>query len=552
MTPRAALHALFGLSLALAVPAAAPDDVKVVVLHTNDLHGQLLPRETRGRAGEKTGGFAAIDAVVARERAAAKAEGAHVLLVDSGDWFQGTPEGNHAVGGAAGALVVDWMSRAGYDAVAIGNHEFDFGLPNLHSLLARAKFPALAANVRGASADSKPLAKPFVVHERGGVRLAFVGLLTDRTPTMTPKGALGDLAVDDEIEAGRRWFDAARKESDLVFFVTHCGKEPDEKLARRVPESPAIFGGHSHTRIDPPQRVEHEPSALASNPWKPGVPAVTYVLQTGSKAQALDRLELLIDPSDRKIRKASARLVPLDLAEVGEDAGTKRWIEEATAPVAASMAEVIAAVEAPPAAATKGARTDPTHNFVTDALLAEARALDPSVCVALTNRSGIRTKIETGPFTRRTAYEIVPFDNSLTMLTLAGRDFAQLLRESFGDGESSKLVAAGLTGTARRGADGAFDFSGLAVGGKPFDPAASYRVVTVSFLADGKSDLPAFTKGADRKDTGRVVRDVLESHAKKLKTVVLDDALRFRGEAARRDRRTSSRPAEAGVGSAER
>src|SRR5262245_12572554 len=94
------------------LPAAAADGpVRVVVLHTNDIHGQFLPREARGRKGEKVGGLAALDTAIARERAKAKETGAHVLLVDSGDWYQGTPEGNFAKDGIPGALAVEWMGR---------------------------------------------------------------------------------------------------------------------------------------------------------------------------------------------------------------------------------------------------------------------------------------------------------------------------------------------------------------------------------------------------------------------------------------------------------
>ncbi|HKD99442.1 MAG TPA: metallophosphatase, partial [Planctomycetota bacterium] len=350
--PLAALLALFGISTA--PPDGTP--VRVVVLHTNDLHGQCLPRDAPGRKDAKIGGFAAIQAAVEREREAAKASGAHVVLVDAGDWYQGTPEGNLAKDGAPGALVVDWMGRVRYDAVAIGNHEFDFGVANVEKLLARARFPVLGANiVRPApnaangekSATTVPFAKPYAVVERGGVRLAFVGLCSSETPRMTVAGRTGDLVFEDDTESARRWFDRARKEADLVFLLTHCGKEVDERLARRVPECPVIFGGHSHTRLEKAIVVDHEASAMSSNPWADGVPPRTYVVQSGAKAENLDRVALEIDPATKRIAKVDARLVPLLLEDVGEDAATKRWLAEETAPVATEMAKVLATVVPP-------------------------------------------------------------------------------------------------------------------------------------------------------------------------------------------------------------
>ncbi|HKB15589.1 MAG TPA: metallophosphoesterase, partial [Planctomycetota bacterium] len=125
-----------GILLATLVAAAGlsarrgGEPIRFVLLHTNDLHGQLLPREVRSPSGEGTarvGGFATIGAYVAASREEARRSGADLLLVDAGDWYQGTPEGART----KGAAVVEWMNLLGYDAAALGNHEFDHGLGNL-------------------------------------------------------------------------------------------------------------------------------------------------------------------------------------------------------------------------------------------------------------------------------------------------------------------------------------------------------------------------------------------------------------------------------------
>ncbi|MBL8696477.1 MAG: bifunctional metallophosphatase/5'-nucleotidase [Planctomycetes bacterium] len=560
------LPALLASALALAGIAGAAatltatDDVRIVLLHTNDIHGQLLPRMLRGRGGDEAqpvGGAAAIDAVVKQERARAKSTGAHVLLLDSGDWYQGTPEGNHKKEGAEGAVVVDWMNRAGFDAAVIGNHEFDFGLANLRTLMARAKFTVLGANVvapvaaggaASAGGDSKaPIAKPYVVLDRGGVKIALLGILDSDTPRMVAKGRMGDVTIPDEIEQSRLWFDRARKESDVVVMLTHCGKDTDRKIAERVPEAPVILGGHNHERIRQPYFVEHEPAALKSTSWKSDLPPRTYILQSGARAENLDRVELWIDPSDRRIRRIETKVTSLDVKIVGEDEETKKWIEAETAEVTKALDRVLAQVEPPAAAAEKGQRTDPTSNFMTDAMLWFARQTDPTVVAAFGNGGGVRAKLETGGLTARRCYEIVPFDNSLVLLTLSGTDLAQVLGESFTGDRPGRALSAGVVGVIRRAGDGRFDLSDVRIQGKAFDPAATYRVAANSFIAEGKGGFPTFAKGTDRVDTGVLVRDTLMEYATAVKRLALDDVLRLRFDGAG-SAKPASVPAGAGAG----
>ena len=518
-----------------------------MIVHTNDIHGQFLPRDARGRKGRRRG-LAALTSAIAAERAKAKNEGAHLLLVDSGDWYQGTPEGNYAKDGIAGALVIDWMNRARFDASEIGNHEFDFGVANVKALAARAKFPVLGANIlepvaagpaekpSAPAAESRavaraPMARPYVVFERGGVKVAFVGLLTDGTPGIVAAGRLGDVTVPDEIAAGRKWFDIAKKEADVVMFLTHCGKSSDEKLARRVPETPVIFGGHTHTWIAQPNFVEHEPAALANNPWKPGMPARTYVTQTGAKTEGLDRVEIWIDPDDKKIQKLDAKISEMLLSETGEDPDTKEWIAKETGPVAKAFDEVVAKLTAPAETAPKGTRGDPTANFMTDAMLWSARAVDPAVVAAFGNAGGVRTKIATGDLTRRTIYEIVPFDNTLVLLTLTGDDLLALLKEAFEGRGDSRLLSAGLVGAAAKAKDGSWDWGEMRLGGKPIDRNAKYRVAANSFIAEGQgARLLQARKGQARHGTARARRDP------RLRDRQENDRARRRAAVARRSR----------------
>jgi 5'-nucleotidase len=548
-------------------PGASPGDaVKFVILHTNDIHGQVLPRDARDRKDERVGGIAAVESYVRKEREAASKSGARFLLIDSGDWYQGTPEGNFAKDNIPGALVVDWMNRAGFDAAVIGNHEFDFGRANVSALLARAKFTVLGANVlapvaagpdpgksqgdgRNGKNDKKeeslaPIAKPWLVSEHGGVRLSVVGLLTADTPRMVAEGRLGDVTIPDEFSEGRKWYDRARKESDIVIFATHCGRDIDEQLARRIPETPLILGGHSHTRIKQPNFVEHESAALSSNPWKSGLPVRTYVTQTGSKTEAIDRVEIWIDPATRKIEKIDTKLVDLYVSEVGEVEGTKKWLESETAPIVKDMETTIGALTAPEKESPRGRQTDPTGNLATDALLWYARRIDPKCVAAFNNSSGIRTKVKTGKLTKRGIYEIIPFDNTVVLMTLSGADLLGVVRESMSG--NGRLLTAGLEGFAKQNDDGSVDASELKIGGKPFDIKVNYRVAANSFIAAGKGGLASFAKGTDRSDTGALVRDTILEFVADRKEIVLDDFLRLRVQRSKNVNAKDAEPVGAG------
>ena len=169
------------LLLLLGAVALADEPVRLTVLATNDLHGQLdplPPSPVRSvLRGRPAGGYAHLAALVH----AIRREGPPVLLLDCGDIFQGTPVGNETRGDA----VIDCMNLLGYDAGALGNHEFDYGFRNMARLVQRANFPVLAANVSGAR-----VLKPYVVigPPRAPCRVAVIGLLTPGTPSITTPG----------------------------------------------------------------------------------------------------------------------------------------------------------------------------------------------------------------------------------------------------------------------------------------------------------------------------------------------------------------------------
>jgi 2',3'-cyclic-nucleotide 2'-phosphodiesterase (5'-nucleotidase family) len=157
--------------------ARPTEPVHFVILHTNDVHGQVLQRKATWLDKQNppmVGGLERLAAEVSAERRQAEDEGAQVIVVDAGDWYQGTPEGvlDH------GRAFLEALALVGYDALCIGNHDLDHGLANLKRILAASRLPAVVANVRAAGGERADWAPPWRIVKRAGLSVALVGLLT--------------------------------------------------------------------------------------------------------------------------------------------------------------------------------------------------------------------------------------------------------------------------------------------------------------------------------------------------------------------------------------
>lgn len=469
---------------------ATPPPPNVVFLHWNDFHGQFRPQAAfwkvrgnqAGAATVRVGGAAALAGFVARERAQAKANGQQVVVTDAGDWYQGTIEGNET----KGRLAIEFLSRLAPDAVAIGNHEYDFGPDNLRQLIQAARFPVLGANVLQAGSREPRLcdyALPFVVLTVQGLRVAVIGLVTKDTKAVST-GPWGEAEFEDEHAAVRRTLPQARAAADVVVLLTHCGLETDRALAKAFPEIPLILGGHSHTGL-----------------VKPYLEGKTWIVQTHGKASEIYRLEAHADAERKRLELRSGGLIELDLTAHPEDPATLAWIAEQTGDIAAKWDRVIGELDIGQGD-DRGARSTPVGNLVCDAFLQFSGA-----DVAFTNKGGLRTRLQPGPVTPRQLYELLPFDNNLVSLDLTGAQLRTLLRAVLAKGRRPLEIGGAVYRYTER--DGERELLAVEVGGKPIDDARVYRVATSSFLARGGDGLEPFTAGTNVKDHEVLLRDVL-------------------------------------------
>lgn len=217
---------------------------KLVILHTNDTHSQI--EVVRSGKGIGKGGVHQRAEFFAK----IKAENENVLILDAGDYNQGTPYFTVF----KGDLEVQVMNELGYEVVTLGNHEFDNGLDELARRLSNAKYTTVCANYDFTDTPLKDIIKPYVVIERGGLKIGIFGITTD-LKTLVAKQNIKGMVYEDAYEVTDAMALKLRKElgCDLVIALTHIGYSgypnqlSDINLAQKTENVDIIIGGHSHT-----------------------------------------------------------------------------------------------------------------------------------------------------------------------------------------------------------------------------------------------------------------------------------------------------------------
>jgi 2',3'-cyclic-nucleotide 2'-phosphodiesterase/3'-nucleotidase len=258
------LLSLLATAMAIAITAsgARPERVRITLLGTTDLHGNLFPVDYyRNQPAER--GLAKVATLVRQVRAERK----HVLLLDSGDTIQGTPLAYYFARKepAAPNPTIAAMNALGFDAMAVGNHEFNFGLENLWKAKREAKFPWLAANIESDYTDDRAF-RPYVIREVGGVRVGVVGFITPAVPNWEIPANYAGYRFRPIVETASRLIPEVRAKADLVVVIAHSGLgrdpatgEPRDDgfagedaiwdLAEQVPGIDVILFGHSHQEL---------------------------------------------------------------------------------------------------------------------------------------------------------------------------------------------------------------------------------------------------------------------------------------------------------------
>ncbi len=226
-------------------------DYKLTILHTNDMHSRIEPFEDSSGRWQGLGGMARRAALVDKIRKVEK----HVLLLDAGDIFQGTPYFNFF----GGELEYKLMSEMGYDAATMGNHDFDLGLDGFLKQQPHAKFQMLVANYDFSKTILKDITKPYTIFQKGKFKIGVFGIGID-VNGLVPKKLSGNMVHNDPIHTAKEMVQELKvKQCNMIICLSHLGYKYDDPkinsdhtLAQSVAGIDLIIGGHTHTLLEKP------------------------------------------------------------------------------------------------------------------------------------------------------------------------------------------------------------------------------------------------------------------------------------------------------------
>ncbi len=237
--------------------SSAPAQKRLTILHTNDTHSTILPMNPNLAdtmlAGR--GGYLRRIAMLQEERR----KDPDLLLFDSGDFSQGSAFYSMF----HGDVEIGLMNQMGYDAVTIGNHEFDFGLDNMIRLFRQARFPIVCSNYDFADTELKDLVKPYIVIKRKGVKIGVFALCPPLEGLVFTSN-YGPLRFLDPVEVTQKMVDVLRrqKKCDYVICISHLGWQrspyPDDRLIEQTQGVDLVLGGHTHSYFEELQWVNNQ------------------------------------------------------------------------------------------------------------------------------------------------------------------------------------------------------------------------------------------------------------------------------------------------------
>lgn len=236
---------LLCLALSFAFSIFAQDTKELILLQTSDVHSRIEPINQKGDRNYDEGGFVRRATFLDRFRKEHK----NVLLFDCGDISQGTPYYNMF----QGEVEVKLMNEMGYDAMTIGNHEFDFGLDNMARLFKMANFPVVCANYNLDATPLKGIIKPYVILERYGLKIGVFGLGAKPEGLIQANKCEG-VVYENPIEVSNEIAALLKKKGcDVIVCLSHLGIQMDERLVAKTRNIDVILGGHSHTFMKGPK-----------------------------------------------------------------------------------------------------------------------------------------------------------------------------------------------------------------------------------------------------------------------------------------------------------
>ncbi|MQL50951.1 hypothetical protein GFC01_01420 [Desulfofundulus thermobenzoicus] len=489
----------------------------LTILHTNDTHAHLDDIARRAT-------------VIQQERAKA----ANSLLLDAGDVFSGTLYFTRYQGLAD----LDLMNMLGYQAMALGNHEFDKGPATLAEFVRQAHFPLLNANfdfhadpylsgyahtqTGDASVGQSVYGGiwPAVIEQVGQEKVGIFGLTTEDTAEISSPGK--DIQINDAFAAARNEVAALEAQGvNKIIALTHLGWDRDRQLAREVEGIDVIVGGHSHTLPAPSDYPTVVTDDLYHTP--------TLVVQAGEYGSYLGKLNVSFDANGLPVAWSGDEIKVNAKDASGnyiypEDPQVKAKLDEYAGSLEEYRKTVVGHTTVDLVGGNPAARTGETNlgDLIADSMLERARPAGATL--AIQNGGGIRTSIPAGDITLGQVLEVMPFGNTLTVLELTGQQVVDALENGVSQveqkaGRFPQVAGMKFTWDPQKPAGQRIVKVEVktANGYQPIDRNARYLVATNNFMAGGGDGYTVFTQASKVIPMGdvdyEVFKDYLQKHS---------------------------------------
>lgn len=466
------------------------------------------------------GGGASAARLIQHVRAHCKETNKGFLLLDTGDIFQGTLVGTKSYGEA----VMRYMNEVGYDAWVIGNHEFDLGREVCEALMKQAEFPTLSANIYDTTNGVRThFAQTTLVKDYGPLKVGIVGITTGGTTRASFEENVRNLHFAPETTTLAAYRDSLRAQGvDIIIAACHLGLPFDRweawddlerhekvgwksdyarnsfELARRVSNIDILFAGDIHVGYQ--------------EPW---VDPVTHTpcFQGYGRGTNLMVIEFIFDLETKKLLRwknfqEEGTLITLLSDRFPRDREIADAIDTVTARVEVGFSEKIGEAIIP---VTRSGETESLlGNMICEAMQWKLRG-----DIAITNKGGVRTDLPAGNITPRHVFNVLPFDNTLGAVNVTGQFMKDLIEEKVVYGGSG-LYVSGLRVRVDRSRPRGDRVVSLEIGGKPYEPNKSYRLVTTDYLLEGNSGMEKLLELRDQSavESGVYMRDAVTEYIK--------------------------------------
>ena len=498
------------------LPAAA--EYKLTILHTNDIHSRIEPinkYDSTCSADDLAedgcfGGSARLLTAIREAREAAE----NPILLDGGDQFQGSLFYSYYKGKAAAEM----MNAMGYEAMAVGNHEFDDGPDVLANFAAAVDVPLLLANA-DLSGEAKLAdgVEAATIVEKNGEKIGIIGLTPQDNAELASPGK--NITFTDPVEATRREVKALTDQGvDKIILLSHSGYTVDQRIAREVAGIDVIVGGHSHTLLsNTDDKAEGPYPTMVKGPDGHEVP----IVQVYAYGKYLGKLDVTFD-DDGVVTAASGEPMLLD-GSIAEDPALKARVAELAKPLEEIRTKIVGASAAPIDGSRETCRAGECEmgNLVADAML--DRVKDQGTEIAIVNGGGLRASIDQGDVTMGEVLTVLPFQNTLATFKLKGSDVKAALENGVSqveEGAGRFPQVAGLKYTWSKSAEPGSRIESVMVeeNGEfvPLDPDRTYLVVSNNYMRSGGDGYAVFAeKGTDAYDYGPALEDVVADYLAK-------------------------------------